>query len=717
MSSVSADSLAAFDQKVAQLGSGAAQINDFVYQHWHESNWGDLLQPAPMAVLILSNLTVVASATDFQLVEPQGGFKRVKYPDSFRASIVQLVDTGTIALETSYANFDEIQKRCAGVKPAVNNIVGLLAGTHATSQEEANGDIQRFLPRQVAQLQTAVRLCLHKAQETDHMFEELRDLTMELHESCTATQGTNEARLADAAMRQSILESQRAAVEEAKVLSQQQVDQSRESFQNAERMFKDAADKMPSGWALAGLHLVDTFSYAIRTAADFVTFKWGNRGNEAAAIDQAGRVSAADSSGQTGTTQPDSGFYQAPSIALFANTLESFLVADSIDWDLVASEESKGVRFLRNQMQLCQTTTAGSSQPSQALLKRGIKLAKDLEAIIPTRPPEKVAKVVSGIKQFASDAADFQTQASTKLDANAMLARGFAAPEARPSAASGSLVDSAVRASQAQLEAAGRQLDNAREYSQAATRQLLVATAHMGEVMGQIASLDLQKIEWDKIRTILLRAISFLCQLKACLADIVRFFHSIDALVSVTMSETVSHFIDLVNDATAPGYKSISISGVSLSNWTRQVIYQQALQAAKVARLVENVAKIYTKMYDGHVHGGVKMLLLMGQFMSGGDSERARMLEAGREIKAWALGASDGIQELILEEQAAMRGEIEERRRALQQAFAGILPPPPPALRQAIADAAQARLKEVTLKLEDAAANNPTFKPTLGMEI
>ncbi|EJD37879.1 hypothetical protein AURDEDRAFT_154225 [Auricularia subglabra TFB-10046 SS5] len=738
MASVDTDALCAFDKKVAQLGSGASQINDFVYQHWHESNWGDLLQPAPMAVMILSNLTVVASATDFELVEPSRGFARIKYPKSFRASIVQLVDTGTIALERSYANFDEIQKRCAGVKPAVNNIVGLLAGTQAESQQEADDDIRRYLPRQVSQLQTAVRMCLRKAEETDRMFEELLDLTMELHESCTATQGTNEAKLADAAM-------------QAKKISQEQVEQSREAIHDAEKMFNDAADKMPVGMELIGLQLVDSLAYVSHAAADAVLFKFGHAAHGDSAINKAGGIQPAPTmegrpSIQPGssyyqTIQPGSGYCQADTIATFAGALSAFLgtnAVDGINWEL-ASVKNGGVKFLRNQMEVFNSRKTGSDESSKRakeLVERGIKLTKDLEAVIFTRPTEQVARLVSEIRQFVLDATEFQVEASNKLGVSPTRAPGFAVPETRPPTASNSLVHSAMRSAQARLEATERQLNNAREFSQTATKQLLAVTSQLGEVMGQIAALDLQEVEWDKIRTILLRAISFLCQLKGCLADIVHFFHSVNNLVSVTMNETVTHFIQLINDATTPTGSSAlnkSVSGVSLSNWTRQVIYQQALGAAKVARLVQNVATIYTKIYDSHVHGGVKMLLLMGQFMSGGEAERAKMLDAGRNIAAWATDASGGIQDLILEasfstsmspsaphrlqEQARMQREIEDRRLELQKAFAGILPPAPAEVKRSIADAAKARLEEVTSALESAASNKPTFKPRLGMEI
>jgi len=142
-----------------------------------------------MAIAVLGQLSLVASTVEFNLEQPRDGFERVRYPNSFRATIIQIIDTGAIALQKSYANFDELQKSCAGFYPGVKDIVALLAGVGCTSQEEANANIRTFLPSHVSRLQKTVDLCLQKTQDTDTIFDDLLNLTLEVHESCTATHG------------------------------------------------------------------------------------------------------------------------------------------------------------------------------------------------------------------------------------------------------------------------------------------------------------------------------------------------------------------------------------------------------------------------------------------------------------------------------------------------------------------------------------------------
>ena len=80
--------------------------------------------------------------------------------------------------------------------------------------------------------------------------------------------------------------------------------------------------------------------------------------------------------------------------------------------------------------------------------------------------------------------------------------------------------------------------------------------------------------QWEEIRSILLKAIEFLCELKKYLNNLVYFFEGVDNLVSITLKETADQFIRIVKDATAIEYGErrgvAGASGVSLDAWTRQ---------------------------------------------------------------------------------------------------------------------------------------------------
>lgn len=71
----------------------------------------DFLSPAPATVAILGQLMAICTTTDFSLAnkEPKDGFKYVKYPDSFRACLVQISSSGCDAFTNAHTHMDKIR--------------------------------------------------------------------------------------------------------------------------------------------------------------------------------------------------------------------------------------------------------------------------------------------------------------------------------------------------------------------------------------------------------------------------------------------------------------------------------------------------------------------------------------------------------------------------------------------------------------------------------
>ncbi|KAG9031262.1 hypothetical protein FRB95_002902 [Tulasnella sp. JGI-2019a] len=681
---------------------------------------GDMLVPAPMAVSILGQLTLVATAADFKLVSPSGGFKQVQYPNSFRATILQLTDDGARALQQSYSNMDVITKLCAGIKPGVNNIIQLLVGTDGNTDSQNNDDIKRYLPSQLSQLQAAVASCLTKAQEMDSNFAQLLDLTMEIHESCTATQGDNESKLKDATMRQAILAAQKTAAEESKTLEKQHLDDAKKSFTDAQDQFKKAADSMPSGWDLVGMQFVEGLSKAVLTGVNAGVNKFAGQSQQQTAT-QNNAISTAQGHpttppGQATVNPPasyDPAYQKAECLRISATSLHHIATGGpdgGVDWSIVDETDNNGLAWTKGQMETALGTNFGTDQPSltaKKLLTTGVQLCVELDGLKASKPADGVAAAISKINSFSYDASTFATEAQLKTNTPAMTSPGFDTPAQPPVDSNDSASSMAVKNAQFRLSSAGTQLTASRDAYEQSTNKMLEVTKALGEIMGQIAGLDLQKIEWDKIRTILLQAIAFLCQLKGCLADLVHFFSAVNNTIKVSMGTTLSSFITLINDST----KDVSLAGVSLSNFGKQAIYNQALAAAKIGRLVQDISQLYVTMYDQHIQAGIKMLLGLNSAVASG-SGQATIATNGRQLSTWAASATNGIKDLLQGEQSKFEADVNARVQDMQKSIAGILPKPAAQMTKAIESATAAHVADVGKQLATTTASKPVYNTT-----
>jgi hypothetical protein len=75
-------------------------------------NWGELLAPAPITISVLGQLILMSNQRmDFPINvnSPPGGFKNIKYPKSFRTTLLQISHDGYLAFLKAHTNMDKIR--------------------------------------------------------------------------------------------------------------------------------------------------------------------------------------------------------------------------------------------------------------------------------------------------------------------------------------------------------------------------------------------------------------------------------------------------------------------------------------------------------------------------------------------------------------------------------------------------------------------------------
>jgi hypothetical protein len=92
-------------------------------------NWHSLLTAAPMSIGLLGNILLIAGRKDFSLeeAEPRSGFQCIKYPKSFRASLLQLVNESYFAMYESHTKMDQIRLYTLTVPSFLKSAVNILA--------------------------------------------------------------------------------------------------------------------------------------------------------------------------------------------------------------------------------------------------------------------------------------------------------------------------------------------------------------------------------------------------------------------------------------------------------------------------------------------------------------------------------------------------------------------------------------------------------------
>ncbi|CAG2250364.1 KIF3A [Mytilus edulis] len=92
------------------------------------SNLDILLTSAPTSIALIGNLMLIATESDFTLLEnaPKDGFKYLKYPNSFRASLVQLSNLGSDAFNDAHMNMDSIRLHTTNLDSHVQTLLKIM---------------------------------------------------------------------------------------------------------------------------------------------------------------------------------------------------------------------------------------------------------------------------------------------------------------------------------------------------------------------------------------------------------------------------------------------------------------------------------------------------------------------------------------------------------------------------------------------------------------
>ncbi|KAJ8268806.1 hypothetical protein COCON_G00114130 [Conger conger] len=204
------------------------------------ANWEEYLTPAPMSIAILAELIFISSNTDFSIRKggPEGGFKYVKYPDSFRACLMQVCNSGWRAFNEAHKNMDQIRLYTNSVPNYIKTAVKILL-------QDDDNLVQAMLPDQLDNIKNIADDCLQLAESTENKFTEVIELIQELLESCTSAKQVYGTELEE--VRKKIEESKlrQAASEEANKRADLAFKNMSKQLEEAQESFKTSMASMP----------------------------------------------------------------------------------------------------------------------------------------------------------------------------------------------------------------------------------------------------------------------------------------------------------------------------------------------------------------------------------------------------------------------------------------------------------------------------------------
>ncbi|KAF7369621.1 hypothetical protein MVEN_00292900 [Mycena venus] len=300
-------------QAIATVSTGKVVNQDAWMTQWCTTNWGDLLQPAPLSISLLGSILIIASSTDdFSLDSkapagcPPFEWKFAQHPDSFKSCLQQMVGDGYTAFETAHKNMEIINNNSAQMPEVISTIVNLVLKGSAQ-------DISDLFQNSIDDLQSLSQKCRDSAQESEKAFQDISGLAQEMVLACTYTAGTSEQALAQNKIQLEVLKVQKEHEEATLKDAKETADLMKKSYTNAEKEFNNAIHDVPSGWDLMGMQVVESLTSLVVSAGNAAI-------SQATMASQAAKAGLNAFSGATGGNKNQPGQAPAPGPAPVAPT-------------------------------------------------------------------------------------------------------------------------------------------------------------------------------------------------------------------------------------------------------------------------------------------------------------------------------------------------------------------------------------------------------------
>ena len=555
------------------------------------ARWEQLLTPAPQSIALLGQLMVIATENDFSLEEkiPRNGFQYLQYPNSFRATLVQMTNIGWEAFNEAHVNMDGIRLHTTNIDAHIQSIVKVL-------MKGTIDDVNTLIPIPLKNIKRIADECVELSVGVEKRFILFMQATGELLEASTSAQGTYENHLKETKIAIEVAKTEEKQANDEKKEIDKRYQEINNDIQRAQDDFREALKSMPSTGKLFGLAVTDAF-------VGIVKMFTGSSSQTTFEADQFQSVQ------ETAEDRAKKGVYK------FAGELNHHIqtIVDVStsgkgkgekepswkDVDLVrVAKES--IRVILNNMKRDSTFTE--------IHQRGIKLCTDAirvcEHLIDSS--KEMQQNPEIIKNIIIEAEDIHQASRSFLSEAALFLRNTFSENKGPKRTKrteSNLVQTELKNSGLKVEVTKEILKESRKRQESVILDMKENNGRMEQTLIDLKKFDMKKVDFEEIRKTLIKGLRAIKEAREQWGKLVRFFQMVSNLVKFKFHNSVGNFIEYVEVGTNQKLEKKFISDV-----TRELIYDQAFQLSTITNVVNVISSTYVEVSTEHLMDQINSL-------------------------------------------------------------------------------------------------------------
>ena len=630
------------------------------------ANWEEHLTPAPLSITVLGELIFISSKDDFSINRnpPKDGFQFIKYPNSFRACLMQVCNAGWYAFNEAHTSMDQIRLHTANVPQYVRTATEVIL----KNDERL---FQAVLPDTLANIDNIASECMRLSSCTKDRFEMVISLVHEILEASTSAKEVYTEDLKNVTQKMEENEVRKESKMETDKRTAEDLKNYKSKLDAAEKLFDKAMKSMPSGWDMIGMNLVEGLAESLTTLVSGVTNLVTFNFDKMVGKEGKGKGSAQ----KPGTEKEKMDLYfavkdvyeQAGTIQKLAEQLKGLTAESKIDWVGLYDQKDKKAKSdytkgMLEEVKNIITSFKGSDAKTTALeiCGKGISICTEMASIAPEGECEasKEQQLIEEIAKLHEQAQTFNAKGKqvTKTTPFSQTPPGLAQAQGKKSAATFAAENARV-----QIEETRKALDTARQMYSTAVERFEKNKEELTEILVTLKNCDAKKIDFKTTLEILAQGLTALGKVKEQWEKMVRFFQIVSTIIKASMNTAIKSFTGAAKQA----------SEYSSSAFLKDMVYSQAFQVSNVASLVNMISSTYTEVSEKYIMDRVSSL---GRLMALDQNSPEFDVER-KQLQDGCVEAQRGILALVQKNKTDFNLKTEERMVQLQELQA-LLPPP-----------------------------------------
>ncbi|KAI2655440.1 hypothetical protein ROHU_000669 [Labeo rohita] len=663
------------------------------------ANWEEYLTPAPLSIAILGELVFISSSTDFSINKnpPKDGYQFIKYPDSFRACLMQVCNSGWWAFNEAHKSMDQIRLHTLQVPDYMKTAVKILF-------QDNDEVVKALLPDQLKNIQDTADECLELSNVAEKRFTDVINIIQELLEACVNAEHFYGEELE--AIKKKLQESKlrKQSAEEIKKRTKKAVSAIEKELDQAHESYKTALESLPKGWEMIGMDVVDGISQSVMVLVNGMISSATRQLQimplaaaiaDTASLNQVKSASAPLKESARDVVAEINVYSKSTEILNCAQTIQQLMnvykLVDDIDWTSLYDQKEKMTKtdftakqFERINETLKKISDCPAKTQAQTLCKDGIEICNQLAKYAPHGQcdKEKSTELINKVLGLITSAYSFDSKSKAITNSPGIFPKPPMMFKEENKAEKRNILQKATENARFAVEQTRAQLNKTRETYEKCVENLEKNQKELTEILITMRNCKVKEIDFKTTIEMLVKGMDAMGRVKEQWEKMVHFFQMVSNIVKTSLSKTLTNFVSTSEKTQALSYNEKLFS--------KDLLYNQAFQASNIASLVHMISATYTEVSTKYLMDRVSSL---GKLMAM-DKSKPEFEHERQKLRNGCDEAQKGILRLVLKNKDEYDQKSTARLDKIDRELLAILPSAPPEQIKSIQEVVQAGFNE-----------------------